>query len=748
LQSTVGSRAVQNARQHKKQKRQAEPLLAAALAAYRQGRHAEVQSLCWRALLEVPDYFEVLQLWGMSVLDCGRFEEARQLLSRAVALDERAAEAQANLGFALFSLGRNDEARICLERAVALKPNFAVAHRNLANALLRLGAAEAAVAAFDRAIALKGDDVEAYCNRGVAELLLRRYEAAVASVERALALRPGHFEAIVNKGLAHLELRHFEVAEAALNAALAIRPEIAELLAHRGRLNILRGRLAQAAADYDAAIALEPSLELAWRGKAQLDMLSGNVAQAIIACKKVLELNPNSESGLTLLGACLGRLGDIAGAIRHFDRALEIRPSYEEAISKKIFYLDFLPGTDFAAQQAVRKQWWDAIGSKYPRRKLADRPLDPDKRIIVGYVSSDFRNHSAAFAFLPVLRSHDRTQFQVNCYSCSPSQDALTDVFRSIADVWVDAVTLSDDELADRIQADGVDILVDLSGYTTGNRMTMFARRPAPIQVSAWGSGTGTGLETMDYLLSNPVTIPEEARHLFAERIHDLPTAITIDPIFRAQPSALPMLRNGFVTFGVFNRIDKISDEVLAVWARLLGVVSGSKLVIKHFALDEPFLRDGLVARFAAHGVSPDRIVCIGSTERRDHLLALETVDISLDPFPQNGGISTWESLYMGVPVIAKLGNGVSSRAAATILKAVGLDDWVAADDEGYIAIAQKFAAMPSHLARLRTDLPAVVANSPAGNVVLYTREVEAGYRQFWRDYCASKRDSRAAGPA
>jgi predicted O-linked N-acetylglucosamine transferase (SPINDLY family) len=745
LQSSAGSRAFQNAREQKKLRKQAEAFLPPALAAYRQGRHAEVQSLCWRALLELPSYFDAMHLLGVSVLECGRFDEARQVLERAVALDARSADAHANLGFALHNLKRYDQARACLEKSVALKPNYPTAQKNLGNALLRLGRAEQAVAAFNRAIELKADDADAHCNRGVAEMQLKRYEAAALSAERALALQPRHFEALVGKGLAHLELRHYEVAENALNAALAIKPDHAELLTHRGRLYLLLGQRAQAGADFDAALALEPSLEQAWRGKARLDTVTDNVAQAIVACKKVLEQNPTSENGLTLLGACFAKMGDAAAAIQHFDRALEIKPDYGEAITSKIFYLDFCPGADFAAQQAARRYWWDAVGSKFPRRQLAARPLDPQKRIVVGYVSSDFRNHSAAFAFFPVLQSHDKANFQINCYSCSPTRDSLTAVFQSLADVWVDAVALSDDELADRIQADGIDILVDLSGHTTGNRLGVFARKPAPVQVTAWGSGTGTGLQTMDYLFADPVIIPHGVRHMFAESVHDLPSVITIDPISVVQPSVPPMLRNGFVTFGVFNRIDKISDEALAVWSKLLRVVAGSKIVVKHLALDDAFLRDGLVSRFVAQGVTQDRIICIGSTERVDHLLAFENIDISLDPFPQNGGISTWESLYMGVPVIAKLGNGASSRAAGAILKAIGLDDWVADDDDGYVAIAQRYASMPSDLQKLRADLPARIANSPAGNVTIYTREVEAGYRQFWRDYCALRGQDASA---
>jgi predicted O-linked N-acetylglucosamine transferase (SPINDLY family) len=738
LQSNVGARSLQNAKLQKKLRKLAETLLPAAFAAYRAGKHAEAQSLCRRLLRDLPDYFDPTHLLGVSVLDCGRFEEARQILQRAVALNGGSADAHSNLGFALFNLKLYGEARACYEKAIALRPNFPIAFRNLGNALFRLELAELAIAAFARAAELNPNDADAFCNRGMAEMMLGRYEAAAISSGRALALRPGHFEAVVGTGLAHLELRHFEVAEAAFNAALAIKPDAAEVLAHRGRLHLQLVRRTEAAADFDAAAALEPSLELAWRGKAQVSLITGNVAQAIIACKRVLEQNPASEIGLTLLGACLGKQGDAAAAIQHFDRALEIKPDHGDAILRKIFYLDFLSDADFADQQAARRYWWDEIGCKFPQCKLAARPLDPERRIVIGYVSSDFRTHSAAFAFLPVLRSHDKGKFQVNCYSSWPTRDSLTDVFQSLADVWVDALRLSDDELTDRIQADGVDILVDLSGHTTGNRLGVFARKPAPVQVTGWGSGTGTGLRTMDYFFTDPVTVPQDVRHLFAERVHDLPSVITMAPISEAQPSELPMLRNGFVTFGVFNRIDKISDEALAVWSRLLRAVPGSKIVIKHFALDEAFLRDGLIGRFVTHGVAQERVICLGSTERCEHLKAFADIDISLDPFPQNGGISTWESLYMGVPVIARLGNGASSRAAGAILRAIGLDDWVADDDDGYVAIAQKFASMPVNLAQLRAGLPGMIASSPAGNVSIYTQQVEAAYRQFWRDYCVT----------
>jgi predicted O-linked N-acetylglucosamine transferase (SPINDLY family) len=259
-----------------------------------------------------------------------------------------------------------------------------------------------------------------------------------------------------------------------------------------------------------------------------------------------------------------------------------------------------------------------------------------------------------------------------------------------------------------------------------------------PIQVSGFGHATGTGLQTMDYVLADPVFIPQSARHLLAEKVHDLPCLITIDPIQDVPPSELPMLRNGYVTFGVFNRIYKISDEAIGVWSRIMREVPGSRIVIKHTLLDDPLVRDGLVARFAAQGIAEANVTCPGSSPRHEHLRAFAEIDISLDTFPQNGGISTWESLYAGVPVVAKLGNGASSRAGGSIVAAAGLGEWVADDDDGYAAIACKYAAQPDYLAKLRADLPAQIAASSAGNVEIYASRVEAGYRQFWRDYCAT----------
>ncbi|MGJ5205693.1 tetratricopeptide repeat protein [Bradyrhizobium sp. HKCCYLR20261] len=738
MASNVGSRAFQNARLQKKHRKQTDELMPRAVAAYRSGRHAEAQAICGDILALLPDHVDALHLRGVTALDGGQFELAEQALTRVVEIEPRHAEALSNLGLALFNRKRFEEARKCQERAIALKPNLLVALTGLGNTLMRLGRPEEAIAAHDRAIALKPDYADAYCNRGMALLPLARNAEANQSFERALSLNPRHMEAMFGKGLASIALRHSDEALAAFDAALAIKPNAAQVLAQRGRLHQQAGRFDKAMPDFEAALALDPRHEVALLGFAQLSVIRDNIAPAMDACRKVLELNPTSEVAWTWLGECFCKQGDLATGLAHFDRALELNPAYGDAITAKIFLLDFMPDTGFAQHQAIRREWWTRIGAAIERRPPPVRDRDPERRLTIGYVSSDFRSHSAALTFLPVLRHHDHAAFKVVCYSCSPLRDAMTEQCRAAADLWVDAWQMSDEELADRIDADQVDILVDLSGHSAGNRLPVFARKPAPIQVTAWGSGTGTGLPTIDYFFADPVTIPEPVRPLFAEQVYDLPAVITTDPLQGWQPTPLPMLRNGFVTFGVFNRIDKISDPALALWARIMGALPEARIVIKNGALDDALVRNALIARFVNNGIAEERVTCLGLSTRDQHIAQFANIDMSLDPFPQNGGVSTWESLQAGVPVIAKLGQGAAARAAAAINVAVGLDDFVASDDDSYLAIALKHAAAPGELAKLRAALPAMAANSAAGNVETYTRKVEEGYRQFWRSFCSS----------
>ena len=710
MSNSKGLRAFHNARL-KKQQRKSYDLAEArnrALLLHQANRIADAQAVCREIIEHAPRHFDALHLLGVTEYQSGRHDEADRLLQQALLVEPRAWAACSNHGIVLHELKRYEAALARFDKAIALKPDYAEAHSNRAMTLTELGRFAEAVASCDKAIALKPNYPEAHSNRGNALCQLRRLDESLASCDRAIALRPTYADAMSNRGNALIELARFD----------------------------------EALASYDQALALSPGREAAWVGRGNVFLNLNRYGEAFAAFQKALAIKPDSLKALAQLAHYHERHGRMEQAIACYDRVLAVKPDFPEVISNKIFALDLVPQAGFAEHQEVRREWWHKVGAKIAAqaapRHVNDR--DPARRIVLGYVSADFRRHSAATTFWPVLANHDKAQFQVICYSCSTIRDDVTKDFERVADPWVDASQLSDEELIARVRADKVDMLIDLSGHSGGNRLGAFARKPAPVQVTAWGHGTGTGLPTIDYLFSDPVTIPEAMRPLYAEKIYDLPCVImsALPPLElpRGDP---PVLTNGHLTFGVFNRITKISDAALAVWARILHDVPDAQLLMKDGAYDDPQMRDLMRQRFAAHGIADERIDFLGSSPREQHLAAFAKTDIALDPFPQNGGVSTWEALHMGVPVVAKLGHTAPSRLSGAILTSVGMENWVAENADDYVALAVKFAGMRDFLTSLRRELPAKVAAAPSGNAVLYTRSVEQAYRTMWEGYCRTR---------
>jgi predicted O-linked N-acetylglucosamine transferase (SPINDLY family) len=709
MSDSRGLRAFHNARLKKQRKSyDAAGAFARAQALHQHGRLADTQALCREILQMVPRHFHALQLLGVTEYQNGRHQEADRLLHLALSIEPRSVAALSNRGVVLHELKRFAEALACYDKAIAVQPDCAEALSNGANALAQLERFEEAVARYDKALAVRSDYPEAYSNRANALHHLRRFDEALADCDKALALKPNDADALANRGNALTQLRRFD----------------------------------DALVSYDQALAINPRLSTAWVGRGNVLLNLNRYAEAFTAYQNALEAKPDNLNAMSQLAHFHERQGRTEEAIACYDRALAIKPDFADAISNKIFTLDFATNVGIEEQQAARKYWWSQVGAKIAATSSFshDNDRDPARRLVLGYVSADFRRHSAAAIFRPVLQNHDKTQFEIACYSCSVAQDERTEDFRRIADKWVDASQWSDRILADRVYADKIDILIDLSGHSAGHRLGAFARKPAPIQVTAWGHGTGTGLPSIDYLFCDPITMPPSMRHLFAEKLYDLPCIITTEaPPPDLRPSDPPVLSNGYVTFGVFNRMAKVSDDAVAVWAAILKRVPDSRLLMKDGALNEEAVRAGLRERFAARGVAPERIDFLGYTPREQHLAAFGNVDICLDPFPQNGGVSTWEALHMGVPVVAKLGNVPVNRLSSAILGSIGLSDWVAGSVDEYVSIAATRASMPESLKALRHALAAKIAASAAGNGALYTRAVEQAYRAMWEDYCRSR---------
>ncbi len=708
-----------------------------ALDCHRRGLLTEAQKGYRRILKKHPDHFDALHMLGVSEKQLGNHEAAMRLIKRAVLANPRSASVHSNLGSLLMVLRRFEEAVAACDKAIELDPRLVDAHYNRGNALTELEQFADAVASFRKALAIDPLHANAHNNCGNALCKSWQFLDAITCYDQAIALNPNYASAYANRAAALIGLRRTDEAILDLDRALALEPENVDAWINRGESFLRTQRFPEALASFDRALEFDPKSETAWLGRANVLMLWRRLSEAKSACREALAINPRSVKGLVQLSQCHAFQAEIDFAIDCLDQALLIDPEYETAINNRIFWLDFSTKADVACQQAARAEWWRAIGSKEPRPaahvRAGDRSLD--RKLVLGYVSAEFKRRSAAFTYRPVLENHDKTRFELVCYSNSPTSDDVTDAFRRVADRWHDSSQWSDDQLADCIRRDGIDILIDLSGHGDGNRLEVFARKPAPIQVTAWGHATGTGLPTIDYLFSDPVAIPSGDRHYYAEQIYDLPCLIALEPPSNVSRFELPPVsKNGFLTYGVFNRVSKFSGEAIALWSRLLSADPACKLIIKDHTLDDGETCSRLLESFRANAVDPGRITLLGTTEREVHLAAFNDVDICLDPFPHGGGVSTWEALHMGVPVVTKLGGGVASRASGAILSAIGLTDWVANGDDEYFEIARQPEI--ARLEALRRDLPSLIDRRCGP--LSYTRAVEDAYREMWRRYCSA----------
>jgi predicted O-linked N-acetylglucosamine transferase (SPINDLY family) len=362
---------------------------------------------------------------------------------------------------------------------------------------------------------------------------------------------------------------------------------------------------------------------------------------------------------------------------------------------------------------------------------------DPDRRLRVGYISADFNQHSASMVFGPVLEGHDHSKVEVYCYwQQEGPPDEITERFEKLADHWVVVNTLSDEALAQRIRDDNIDILVDLSGYSNGNRLLALARKPAPIIMTAWGHVTGLGIDACDYIIADEISAPPEHEHQYHEQILRVPCIVGYDPR-PPYPNVAPPPReqNGFITFGYLGRANKTSEPVWAAWAEILRRVQHSRLVFKgNDYLDEAF-RNRVNDFFLSLRISSHRLEFLGPSPRPHHLEAGSSIDIALDPFPQGGGVTLLEACLMGVPSVALMGDYLNGRIAPSILSALGHGDWVAESVPEYIDLAVTMAGTPwTHEDRvsLRQDLLGSMLCDPKR----YAGHVEQAYRRAWRQWC------------
>ena len=679
------------------------------------GRHAEAAD---RARAVVQRHPQAVQAWrylGMACLALGSYESAVEALKRSLAFRVDLAETQFNLGFALRQIGRLEEALAAYQEAVKLKPNLAEAHNNLGNLLLLLRRPEEALTAFQRAQALRPEIVEFRLNMGDALRELGRMAEAEQAYRAVIQARPDQANAYNSLSFVLSSQKRCEEALAACHKALALRPDDATF--HNNLGNLLR--------------------------------MLNRPAEAAKAFRFVLQHMTGDANVYRNYAHALSDIGQMAEAMSAFRRALELQPDDLATRTDLIFLLNHLDGVTPAELLAEARRYGETLERMVSPYAQHDNRRDAERRLRVGLVSGDLGAHSVGFFLHSVLASLDMARIELFAYETAIRNDEINASLRCLVPNWREATEkrLSDEALAEQIWADGIDILIDLAGHTAHSRLPVFARKPAPVQVSWLGYLGTSGLGAMDYVLADPWALPVGEENQFTEIPWRLPeTYICFTPPGAdVMEGPLPALANGFVTFGCFNNLSKLTDRVIGCWARILADVPGSRLYLKNKQLDAVGVRETLASRFGRHGIDGGRLIMEGKlASREEHLRAHQRIDIALDPFPYPGITTTVETLWMGVPVLTLRGDRFLSHQGETILHNAGLPDWIAADENAYVAKAAAFAGNVELLAALRGRLRGQLLNSPLCDAPRFARHFEAALRGMWRRWCEGRDASGA----
>jgi len=561
--------------------------------------------------------------------------------------------------------------------------------------------------------------------------------AALTQIGAAIALAPTVAEYRNSLGLALQASQRDEEAESSFRYAISLNADFAEAHANLGALLKRMGKLPEAEASLRHAIRAQPAFPVALNSLGLLLHETGRDTEAIALLRTVVSLSPNWALAHSNLGSFLRTQGRIREALASLRRALELDASLVHTHSMLL-----LPSlySDAESPADIWKEHEKFAGRLESSVRAAAQAhtnsKDPERPLRVGYVSADFRAHSVAHFIEPVLERHDRQKIVAHCYYSGRITDHVTERLRSIVPHWLDCGELSDEELADRIRSDRVDILVDLSGHTSGNRLSVFARKPAPVQLSWIGYPYPTGLRAVDFHLTDALSSPDS---ITSEREYRLPgifscyrpsaTAIALEPVI--PPST------EIVTFGSFNNAAKISDTTVQLWSSVVCADTSYRLYLKDRSFDDPDVKAWQLSRFLECGVSKEAIRMEGaSASEADHLGQYGLVDIALDTFPYCGVTTTCEALWMGVPVISLCGDSMASRMGLTLLSAAGKPQWAARDRGEFLDAAKRLAVDASQRVTLRKTLRQTLQASPLMDEKSMTLRLEDAYRDLWRKWC------------
>ncbi|MBT5242479.1 MAG: tetratricopeptide repeat protein [Rhodospirillaceae bacterium] len=674
---------------------------------------------------------------------------------------------------AAFRSGQLEPARDLYRAAIDARPDWAAAHNNLAMVLRQLGDRAGAEFHFRAVLDIDPTIVSTLSNLGALLIEVEKLEEAQPYLSKALEQAPDNPGVLYNAALLSIALEDYAAA-AALEKSIAQNPSYAQAHCNLGIAYRKLGRLDDSIGALGQALVVDPSLVEGYINLAAAQSDAGDTEGAVASGRRAIELDPQSADAHYNLGNALNRLPDYQEALIQFEHAvalnplhseasvnrakaywslgrqsdayaslrtaLSVKPDYAAAHSNLVFKSQYDPNISSTSLYAEARSWNAAHGIHPAPARPTSANFDPDRPVRVGYLSPHLTVHPVGYFLEPVLAHHDPARVTAVCYADTAANDEQTEKLKALGSAWHQVDQLNDEDLAARIRDDEIDILIDLDGHSGPNRLPVFARRAASIQVTWAGYVGTTGLDAMDYLLTDHrQTIVQDLELMTEQPVYMLGNYVAYAPIDDAPDVGLsPSDANGFVTFGCFNNLDKINDQVIALWAKVLDAVPDSRLSLINFSLGDPHVRARIASAFVAHGISAGRLDLHGKRPRHDLLTAYNSIDIALDPFPYSGGLTTIEALWMGVPVITKRdGDRFASRHSVTHLTAVGLTDCIADDSEDYLNRAIALAQDPQRRAALRSGLREQMRGSPVCDGAGFTQALERAYRIMWQRHCA-----------
>lgn len=666
-----------------------------------------------------------------TLLQQGRLAEAKVLYEKAARSHPSDADTWHRLSAINGMLGLFEQSESCARKTIRLLPNATPAYNNLGTAQIEQGKVDSAQSTFLKALELAPNNPETLNNIGNTWLRKKEFGQAAGCYSKAIELNPQYAEAHNNLGNALLLLQRPQDAIKCLQTALQINPHYLDALFNYAKALQTLGQLQQALTTYQQVLQLKPDHMDARFGIGDLHQEQGEYDKAIECYEQLLIGNPENARLLGSLAGIKKDCGQIEEAIALYKKAVSITPEDDGLYSNFLFTLNYRENTNTSRIVEAHQVWGKYIAKRLPPSFSFAGKRDK-KRITIGYVSHDFHTHSVAYFLEPILACHDRERFRIICYANMATQleDSTTGRIRENIDVWRNITELSDSMAAQQIFDDNVDILIDLSGHTAWNRLPVFALRPAPIQISYLGYPNSTGLDTMDFRLTDDIADPRamENANTCTEELVRLPHGfLTYQPPAEAPlPAPPPCAKNGFITFGSFNTLPKIGPRLIALWCQLLETVPESRLLVKNSSFTSPYAQDLFLQQALKYGADPQRITLLPpSPGTAEHLDLYGRMDIALDTFPYNGTTTTCEALWMGVPVVTFSGCSHASRVSSSILHRLELDSLVATRPQDYLDIARELATDQHKLERLRATLRQRFTDSAIGNSRKFTKAYE-----------------------